>query len=175
MSVNQPFLDQLVQRLQNTPAWNIHAIDEATDTDKPWYKVTGQIAKELVIVEAKLEEQVASIAAQIQHWGRLESQARRVWAMTDRKYRMWRDQKILELLEPPSTAAAKDWKKPTEKALEAGYRADAQYAVWQQRIERSEESYNATHAVLEGWRAQKDMLSLAVYRRRDDAAPRLSV
>ena len=174
--LNQNLLDQIVTRLKNVPSWNIYAIDEAKDSSAPWYEVTGMVAKELVISEALLEEQVASIPAQIQFWGRLESQARRVWEMTDRKYRQWRDTLVMGLLEPPADPVkAKDWKKPTEKTLEAAYRADAQYPIWQKEVERAEEAFNATHAVLEGWRAKMEMMKLAVFRRREDSAPRMGV
>ena len=173
MNADQNLLDAIANKLANVHPFNIYAIDEGEDGVKPWYQVTGAIAKELIITESLLEEQVQSIPAQIQHWGRLESQARRVWSMVDRKYRIWRDSIKVQLLTPPSDAKlAKEWKKPTEAALEAGYRADAQYPVWQKQIERAEEAFNATHAVLEGWRCKQDMLKIAVWRRQENALPR---
>lgn len=176
MNADQKMLDAITNKLANIQPFNIYAIDESADEAKPWYQVTGAIAKELVISEALLEEQVQSIPAQIQHWGRLEAQARRVWSMVDRKYRIWRDTKKIELLTPPiDSKAAKEWKKPTEAALEAGYRADRQYPVWQKAIERAEEAFNAAHAVLEGWRCKQEMLKIAVWRRKDEGAPRQSL
>lgn len=176
MSVNQTLLDQIIGKLQNLPAWNIYAIDEAADTSKPWYQVTGQIVRDLMITEATLEEQVASVSAQIMHWGRLESQARRVWVMEDRKYRQWREAISRKLHTPPADPdAAKGWKKPTEAQVESTYRTDPEYAIYQQRVERAEEAFNCTHAVLEGWRAKLEMMRLAVWRKRDNAAPTVQV
>jgi len=175
MNADQNVLDAIATKLANIQPFNIYAIDEARDEAKPWYQVTGAIAKELIINEAMIEEQVQSIAAQIQHWGRLEAQARRVWSMTDRKYRIWRDKKKVELLTPPADPkAAKEWKRPTEAALEAGYRADPGYPIQQAAIERAEEAFNATHAVLEGWRAKQELMKIAVWRRREDGAARQS-
>jgi hypothetical protein len=169
MNADPKLLDAIVNRLANVQPFNIHAIDDAKDTHQPWYQVTGQIAKELVISEAMIEEQVQSISAQIQHWGRLEAQARRVWQMVDRKYRIWRDTMKVKLLTPDGT---KDWKKPTEAGLEAAVRADPEYPKWYAEIERAEEAFNATHAVLDGWRCKQDMLKIAVWRRKEDSAPR---
>lgn len=173
MNADQSLLDAIVQRLSNVQPWNIYAIDEAKDEAKPWYQVTGAIAKDLIISEAMVEEQVQSIAAQIQHWGRLEAQARRVWSMMERKYRIWRDAIKVRLLTPPvDPKEAKEWKKPTEAALDAGARTDPEYPKYQATLERAEEAYNATHAVLEGWRAKMDMLKIAVWRRKEDSMPR---
>lgn len=177
MNADQTMLDKIATKLANVQPFNIYAIDEAKDEAKPWYQVTGAIAKELIINEAGIEEQVQSISAQIQHWGRLESQARRVWSMVDRKYRSWRSMLMVDAYTPPrlDSAAAKTWKKPTVEAAEAAYRADPNYPIWQASIERAEEAFNSTHAVLEGWRAKQDMMKIAVWRRREDGAPRQSV
>jgi hypothetical protein len=176
MNADQGQLDAIVNRLANIQPWNIYSIDEAKDEVNPWFQVSGAVAKDLVIAEAGIEEQVQSLPAQIQHWGRLESQARRVWSMIDRKYRVWRDTKKIELLTPPVDPEwRKDWKKPTVDAMEAESRVDPAYSVWQRQIERAEEAYNATHAVLEGYRAKMEMMKIAVWRRKEDGAPRIGM
>lgn len=173
-------LDQYVNRLQNLPSFNIFKI--ARDgVVEPWYEVPAlAVARELVIQEENLAFQVSAVPAQIMQWGRLEAQARRVWAVEERNFRIWRDKLILDLVTPPppkkgAKADANEWKKPTEKVLEAACREHPEYAEWQNRVERAEEAYNAAHAILEGFRAKRDMLKTVVIRAQEGAAPRIAV
>jgi len=169
-------LDQYVARLANISPFNIHAIDAAKDEVTPWYEVGGPaLVNDLILNDMNLSAQVQAIGAQIMHWGRMESQCRRVWAMVERQYRQWREGVSLDCFTPPTDPAPKGWKKPTKPEVEATYRSDPQYTVWQQRIERAEEAFNSAHAVLEGFRAKKDMLKMAVIRSAEDGAARLSV
>lgn len=174
---NYQLLQQIVSRLSSVPGWNINAIREDEDRIVRWLQVEpASVVEDLVIREADLTEQVQTVAAQIQHWGRLVALCRRVMAATERKYRVWKNQQLLAQLQPPAGEdEAKGWKKPTQAVIEATYRTSREYAVWQQRRERLEEALNATEMVLEGWRAKKDLLRMAVIRRAEDSAPRLSV
>lgn len=169
-------LDAIISRLQNMHPFNIWKIIEnknGTVTIEPWYEVDGSIVHDLVIKEHNLREQVQVVAAQIIHWGRMVSQTKRVWEITERLYRQWRDAQVLALLDPPKKA--KDWKRPTEMMVNAQIRTMKDYAFHYQAQERAEEAYNSANLILDGFRAKKEMLKVAVIRRRDDGTPMLDV
>lgn len=168
-------LDQYVARLQNIRSFNIYDIDGKGEV-KPWYDVGPDIVNELVLSPHNLDLQVQAISAQIQFWGRMEAQAKRVWEIEERCYRQWRDAIILKLsTAPEDPAKAKTWKKPTEKTIEATYRKDPSYQKFWTATERAEEACAACHAILEGFRAKKDMLRSHVYRSQEDGAARMAV
>lgn len=168
-------LDQYVARLQNVRSFNIFSIGKKGEV-APWYEVGPEVVRELVLSPHNLDFQVQAISAQIQFWGRMEAQSKRVWEIEERAYRHWRDARILEMATPPTdAAAAKSWKKPTEKHIEATYRQDPAYHKFWTASERAEEAFNACHAILEGFRAKKDMMRAHVYRAQEDGAARMSV
>lgn len=168
-------LDQYVARLQNVRPFNIYTID-ASGSVAPWFEVTAEVVHELVIQTYDLQTQVQSISVQIQFWGRMEAQCKRVWQIEERNYRRWRDAQILALSNPPSDPEeAKSWKKPTEKRIEALYRQMPEYDQYWAAVERAEEATNGAHAILEGFRAKKDMLRAHVFRSKEDGAARMSV
>jgi hypothetical protein len=168
-------LDQFVARLQNVRPFNIYTID-STGNVSPWYEVTSEVVQLLVINTHDLATQVQGISAQIQFWGRMEAQCKRVWEIEERNYRRWRDGEVLRLSNPPvDPEQAKSWKKPSEKRIEALYRQMPQYNTFWSAVERAEEAFNGAHAILEGFRAKKDMLRSYVYRSQEDGAARLSV
>ena len=163
-------LDAIIARLQQLQSFNVHAVNPDGSVS-PWYEVTGdKIVPDLVIQEADVLEQVQTISARIMHWGRMAAQCKRVWDITCREYRVWRDKLHLEQL-----IAAGDGKKPTDKVIQATIRAHDQYPVHYMRMERAEEAYNAATAVLDGFRAKKGMLTAAAYRRAEDGAAILSI
>lgn len=168
-------LDQYVARFQNIRPFNIYTIDDQGNVG-PWFEVTSDVVQELVIQIHDLQTQVQTISVQIQFWGRMESQAKRVWQIEERNYRRWRDAQILALSQPPDDPElAKGWKKPTEKRIEASYRQMPEYDHYWIAVERAEEAFNGAHAILEGFRAKKDMLRAHVFRSREDGAPRMDV
>lgn len=168
-------LDQYIARLQNIRPFNIYNIDDQGNVN-PWYEVTPEVVRDLVIQTYDLQTQVQIISTQIQFWGRMESQAKRVWQIEERNYRRWRDGQYLALSQPPNDPIeAKDWKKPTEKKIEALYRQTPEYDQYWAAVERAEEAFNGAHAILEGFRAKKDMLRSHVYRSREDGQARMSV
>jgi hypothetical protein len=168
-------LDQYVARLQNVRPFNIYTIDAAGDV-APWFEVTAEVVHELVITTYDLMTQVQAISVQIQFWGRMESQCKRVWQIEERNYRRWRDAQVLALSQPPDDPEeAKAWKKPTEKRIEASYRQMPEYDQHWAAVERAEEAYNGAHAILEGFRAKKDMLRAHVFRSHEDGAARMHV
>lgn len=169
-------LDAIISRLQNMYPFNIWRIVETPDGTadiEPWYEVDGSVVHDLVIKEHNLREQVQMVAAQIIHWGRMVSQAKRVWEITERRYRQWRDAQALALLDPPQKE--KGWKRPTEMLVNAKIRTMKEYASYYQEQERAEEAYNSANLILDGFRAKKEMLKMAVIRRREDGAPMLDV
>lgn len=165
-------LDQAIARLQNLPTFNIYKINPDGSIG-PWFEVTGGVVADLVLREDRLTEQVQVIGAQIMHWGRLVSQAKRVWEITERQYRIWRDRVALTMLDPGTKP--KDWKKPTQAQVDATIRARTEYNQHYIAQERAEEAYNASLAILDGFRAKRDMLKGAVVRAVENAAPRMSV
>jgi len=162
-------LEAIVQRLSTIQPVDIHEVAEDGNT-LPCYLVDGAVINELVIWEMGLTEQVQVISAQIMRWGRLAAQAKRVWEIKERDYRIWRDGVIVRAL-----YVADEKKPPAEWKIEAQMRTDPLYLVHQKNLERAEEAYNVAQAVLEGFRAKKDMMRAAVVRSQEDAAPRLSV
>lgn len=166
-------LDAIVARLKDTPPWIINTINELTDTIEPCYSISSNVVDDLIITEPNLDQQVSIISAQIQDWGRLEALARRVVMVSERKYRHWRSCKILGYITP--NQADRAWKKPTEAVIEAMYRSDPGYVVHQMVIERNEEAFNATHMVLEGFKAKLEMLKIAARRSYDLGMARQSM
>lgn len=162
-------LDQYIARFQNIPSFNIHALGADGLQAVPWYEVTAEIVRDLVINELTIPMQVATIAADIQKWGRLAALAKRIWELEERAYRSWRSASMLKSLDP--TDKPDGWKKPTTDAVEAMYRADPDYAKYQVRVERAEEAYNATEALLQAFRAKKDMLIRFAPRYHEQGVP----
>ncbi len=170
--MSSTLLDQYVARLQAMPSFNIYQV-MPDGSVAPWYEVTGPMCvPDLVIRQANLEDQVAAISAQITHWGRMTAQAQRVWEIEDRFYRVWRDRKCIELMTPDGD---KDWKKPTGEQLERLYRTDAEYAIVYARVERAHEAMESAKAVLDGFRAKKDMMAATVRRWKEGGAATMQV
>jgi hypothetical protein len=163
-------LEAIIQRLSTINPVAITDVTVTGDLGAVGTMIDGKIVNELVIWEAGLVEQVQVIAAQIMRWGRLAAQAKRVWEIEERDYRIWRDGLTVSL-----AAVADEKKKPPQYLLEAQMRADPLYPIFQKKLERAEEAYNVAQAVLEGFRAKKDMLKSSVVRSQEDSAPRLSI
>lgn len=182
------YLNEYIARFENMPNFNIHAVSQDGMRASPWYEVQATaIVRELVLDEINLGGQVQIITGEIQKWGRLLAQARRVWQLREREYRAWRSQFFLDSLKWPTpdkedelpagwTKTAKgDPKPPTKEAVEALYRVHVDYAKHQVAIEQAEESYNAVDAVYEAFKAKRDMLRHFAYRSRDSGQAQLSV
>lgn len=165
----EKLLDEYVQRLQNIQPFNIYRVDETTGKVEPWFEVTAEITNDLVLREQSLGHQVQIVSGEVNKWHRLASQAKRVWQIEERRYRVWRDRLYLKAIEEA------EGKKPSDKIIEAGYRTHKDYGKYYGAVERAEEAYNSCLAVVEGFRAKRDMMKSYVFRHRDDAAPQLSV
>lgn len=165
-------LDPIVARLQNLQSFDIYQVNP-DGTTAPWFEVSGAIVQDLVISDEGLAEQVQTIAAHIMHWGRMAAQAKRVWEIAEREYRMWRDRTVLVMLAPATKPDG--WKKPTAQQVDATIRTLPEYAQHYQAQERAEEAYNGAMAVLDGFRAKRDMIKVAVLRATDGMSARLAV
>jgi hypothetical protein len=156
-------LGAFIQKFQNLPAFMVRSVTpEGTVTD--WYQVhPATLIPELVIQEADIPAQLAQIPGQVMFWGRMVSHAQRVWEMEQRHFRTWKAKQYLSALEAPQDPeAAKGWKKPTEKQIEATYRLHPEYAGLNQRIEEAAEAFNAANSILDAFKAKREMLRLAI-------------
>jgi hypothetical protein len=162
-------LDQYIARFQNIPSFNIHALAGDGMKSVPWYEVTPAIINDLIVNELTIPAQVATIAAEIQKWGRLAALAKRIWELEERGYRAWRSEFMLQEFNPEGKPTG--WKKPSTDTVEAMYRVSPEYAAWQIRVERAEEAYNATEALLQAFRAKKDMLMRFAPRYHEQGVP----
>lgn len=171
-------LDQYVAALQNQPPWNIWKVNP-DGTIEPWFEVTGQIVRELVIATYNVEDQVAAVSAQIQFWGNLASQAQRIWEIEDRTYRSWRDGRCLEFITPPAGESEDDdkakWKRPTEKQIDWLVRTHKDYPAYYRNVERAAAAYRSTESVVAGFKAKSMMLEKFVKRHREGGLAQLSV
>jgi hypothetical protein len=165
----QNSLDAVIFRLSSHPPFNIYYVGD-DGMPRPWFEVKPGILWELAIQQIGLATQVEAIGAQIMFWGRMVAQAKRVWDVEQRLYRVWRDKRYLDLL-----GEKEKGKKLTQANLDRLIRSEAVYTEFYRRIERAEEAYNAAGAVLEGFRAKKDLMKTAIIRQHEDGAPRLSV
>lgn len=147
-------LDAIIHSLQNMPTFDIYAI-VSDGTPVPWMEVSGpEIAAELVIRESRLAVDVQTVSVKIMEWGRLAARCQRIVDIENRRYRTWKAKLVEERI-----AAGE---KLTEKAMEAIYRASPQYDEWSVRIERATEALSSCQAILDGFRAKREMLRAAI-------------
>lgn len=138
--------------------------------------VQADIVEATCVSESDIAAQVCRVSGEIVHWGVLEAKARRAWQLAELNYRMWREALTVTMFTPPSDpAAAKAWKKPTGAEIEATYRSHPEYREHQEAIQAMEEGTNGAHAVLEAFKAKKEMLRTAVRRANDDSNATLSI
>lgn len=164
-------LDAIIQRLQMMQSFPIYAIDPHGNVE-PWLIVHGPaIVPGLVINPHNLREQVDTVAGSVMHWGRMAAQCQRVWQVRERHYRHWRSTVELRCLSEGIPGLSK----VTQGAIESYYRTLPEYATHQSLVEEANESFLSAEAVLEGFRAMKDMLRSDVYRARDGSLQRGSV
>lgn len=149
-------MDHIIQRLQNIPPFNIYQINPDGSCN-PWYEVIGKdVVAELLISDFNIKEQVQSVSAIIGHWGRLRSQAKRVWDIKAREYRIWKATKYLEFRQ--------DEEKHTEKEIDALIRTSVGYNQMYTEVERAEEAYESTSIIVQAWQAKKAMMKDLLYR-----------
>lgn len=160
---------------KNQQPFDLYGVDEKGEVKKQ-LTVTAEIVETTMISEVDLAAQVSRVSGEITHWGIVEARARKAWQRGELDYRVWREVLTAKLLTPPvDPAERKEWKKPTEAVIEANYRSHPEYLTHQRRLHDLEESFNAVHAVLEGFRAKRDMMRTAVRRSTEDGAPMLAV
>jgi len=159
--------DAIVQRLQNIAPFNIHKINE-DGTTEPWFKITGPlIIKDLIVAEDALAEQLQTVSGRIAYWGRLVAQTKRVWDIKSREYRVWRSTMYLMY--------RNDGEKHTEKELDSLIRTQPAYPILYAAVETAEEAYNATLAILNGWKSKQKVMESTVFRRNTEDGPVLSI
>lgn len=155
------------------PPFDLFVMDAGAPEPRKLMVVDAGIVSATMIDESDLAAQVCRVSGEITHWGILEAKARRAWQWAEVQYRQWRERLAVKMLTKPD--GDKEWKKPTEGQIEAAYRSHPDYHGYQMRLQMYEESTNGAHAVLEGFRAKKEMLRSAVRRSGEDGAPQLSI
>lgn len=160
-------MDHLIQRLQNIPEFNIYTINK-DGTCSPWYVVSGkEIIPDILIMDYNLKQQVQTVSGTISHWGRLSSQAKRVWDIKAREYRIWKAQKYLEFRQ--------DGEKHTEKEIDALIRTSSGYNEKYIEVERAEEAYNSTVVIVQAWQAKKALMKDLLYRHNTEEGSELVI
>ena len=163
-------IDAILHRLARVPSFPIYDLLDNGEVVPEYELPTSRVIDELVLREENLVEQIGVIPAEIMNWGRMVAKAKRIWEVEERNYRIWRDTLYLELVRTDSGQ-----KKPTEAFITSTIRSTIEYRHWYDRIERAEESYNSLLAILDGWRAKKDLVRTAVVRQHENAAPQIGV
>lgn len=163
-------MDAILQRLEKVQSITIFDLLDTGGIVPAYELPASQVVNELVLREENLVEQIGVIPAEIMNWGRMAARAKRVWETEERNYRVWRDTLYLGLVR-----VGEGQKKPTEAFIQATIRSTVEYREWYARIERAEESYNSLLAILDGWRAKKDLVRTAVIRQHENAAPQIGV
>lgn len=172
--MDQSLLDRMIQKFQNVPPIHLHRVDTDGNVSEWWtINPIETFVPELVIVDANLAEQVQIISASITYWQRFIALAKRVWEVREREYRVWREGMFLRMMTPDPKDSG--WKKPTEKLAAAKIRQDPEYVGFYGKIEQAEETYNTLLGMVDGLKAKRDMLKIAVRRNATDGAPYLSV
>ena len=144
--------DAFVQRLQNVDPVHIQTVD-GDGNPQPWITVNGsEYIEQLVFNQMYRGVDSDMVAAQIAHWGRLAAQCARVKQIHERRYRVWKAKKTLELHEK---AAAEKTKRPTVAEVEAAYRTDPEYTAYSDAIEQAEEARATCEVLYDAFRAKQ--------------------
>lgn len=163
-------MDAILQRLAKVPEFVVHDLLNDDSVVIDFVLPTREVVNDLLLNEHDLIGQVQVIPAEIMNWGRLVARAKRIWEVTERGYRIWRDGMYLELADVETGK-----KKPTEAFIQATIRVMPAYREWYQRIEQAEEEYNFLTAILNGWRSKRKLVRKAVVRQHENAAPQIGV
>lgn len=162
-----PSFDAIVQRLQAVAPFNLHYVSPNGET-LPWWEIDSNLLLEdLVLSDLDLDGQVQTLALRIAFWGRLCAQAKRIWEIKEREYRIWKARYYIIYRE--------DETKRTEKEIDSLIRLKPEYISLYNDVEKAEEVYNILTAVVEAWRAKKDIVKTAVYRRATEDGAKLSI
>ena len=156
-------LDVVIARLQNLPGFTVSRVNEKGTIDVAYQVDMGIVIQEL-LSNFDIEDQAQLIPAQIVNWGRIAAQVKRVWEVTERQYRVWRDSLWVDLATPL------EGKKPTDKLIDATVRRHPGYSQCYAAMEEAEEIYNSCTAILDGWRAKKDIYKTGLIRRLENTA-----
>ena len=154
-------LDKIIHALQNLPTWNVYLIVNGVPT--PWLECQGvEVAEQLVVRESTLAVDVMSVSVKIMEWGVLAAKAQEIWEVEQRRERVWKAKLLEAAISEDQKKPEKEQRKWTEKLQESLYRENPEYLVWKERVERAAFAVNCTNAVLEGFRATKEMLRTSV-------------
>lgn len=154
-------LDGIIHALQNLPSWNIYRIVDTVPL--PWLECSGvEIAEQLVIRESTLAVDVMTVGVKIAEWGVLHATAQLAWEVEQRRERSWKANLLEKTMTEDEKLPEKDRRKWTEKLQESLYRSSPDYEEWKMKVERAAFAVNCTQAVLEGFRAKKEMLRASI-------------
>lgn len=172
------FLDEILQKLQNQPPWNIPRFQKneaGTYEPIPWYDVTGTIVFSVALRDADLETQIEELSAQVQFWGRMEAICERAVEWHERALRVWKGAQTIALKSPPVGEDLRGWKRPTDKEVEGAYRNRDEYQVLSEKIDEAREALISTKFVREAFQTKAQLAKQYVRRSIDDGAPRVQI
>lgn len=171
-------LDEILQKLQNQPPWNVprfQQMEGGAILPQPWYNVTGDIVYAVALREADLETQIEELTAQIQFWGRMEALCERALEWHERALRVWKGHRFEMLKTMPVGEDLKGWKKPTDKEVEGIYRNEDDYQRLNCLIDEAREALTSTKYVREAFQVKAQLVKNYVRRSLHDGAPTVQV
>lgn len=167
-------LTKHIQKMQKgvTSFW-VQGIDEETmELTQGQLVEMARVIDEVVIHVEGEEDQARLVSGQIATWGWIAARAQRVYERTEALYRRWREGEFWAAKQAPDPEP-KGWKKPTDKEAESVYRLHPEYEAWQFRVERSREVWNQCEAIVEAFKAKKDVMRRTQRRLDADEARNL--
>ena len=147
----------VLQRIQNLDTFKLHKIVPTGDRVEiaDGLEVSpSAIAQSLILRPDAAATTAMEISVQIFEWGRHVARAQRVWEMRERELRSFKARQIVD--------AKKENPKLALAAIEAAYRILPEYEKRSVLLEEASESHNSAVAVLDGYRALRDILKASL-------------
>lgn len=121
-----------------------------------WRRVTSEEIEALRVNFGTIQQDLEAIPAQITYWSRLWGQMHRVCTTAERNLAHRRHKIYLDVCQK---ATLEEQKKPTEKHIEATQKLDKQVQALAFELDKSQEIWQSVTAMLEGFKAKKDVLN----------------
>jgi hypothetical protein len=109
---------------------------------------------QLTIRTKDLLSEASTCGAHILYWGIEAARAERHYEQAEAAYRAWRDRMWIEFKTGGDPAS----KAPSDALCEKKYRTAPEYGEWQRRIADAKEGMRCSQAVLEAFRAKRELI-----------------